>query len=364
MDDLEFRIESPADAPFFINCASGKIINTQILDSEIQPMYVLNISAADGLHMTYTKVKVMVVDENDNGPVFARHDITQDVSMDTNIGEMILRACATDVDQGMNGFVTHWVIGSEGKFHLDPFSGVMTLTGALNGNDVKEAYHMTIYARDHGDEPRVANISVSVRVSRTNLHTPEYVDFVYDLSIQENLIPTNHLLQINVTDLDEGVASEVTLTLSPSSSHPFQIDTENKLWLHEELDYETQPFYNLEILATDGASDAKASSNMIRVTVGDVNDNRPYFLPVPSHVHLEVESGSSQLVTQVIALDNDGHRHGNDQIGYQLLVGFDVCTIDASSGEIFTKPTTQAGTYSLKIQVIIITSTCAHTKRG
>ena len=88
MDDLEFRIESPADAPFFINRASGKIINTQILDSEIQPMYVLNISAADGLHMTYTKVKVMVVDENDNGPVFARHDITQHVSMDTNIGEM------------------------------------------------------------------------------------------------------------------------------------------------------------------------------------------------------------------------------------------------------------------------------------
>jgi hypothetical protein len=250
----------------------------------------------------------------------------------------------------MNGFVTHWVIGSEGKFHLDPFSGIMTLTGSLAGSDTKDTYHMTIYARDHGDEPKVANISVILEVSRTNLHTPEFVDFVYDLSILENMIPTNPLLEINVTDFDEGVAGIVTLTLSDVSPQPFKIDTDGKLRLMEELDYETQPFYNLQVVATDGASDAKTATNMIRVTVVDVNDNKPYFMPLPSRVHLPVQSGSSQLVVQVIALDMDGDLLGNNQIGYQLLLGFDICTIDSTSGEIFTKPSAQPGTYNLRIQ--------------
>ena len=349
-DEIEYSLESPQLVPFFINYKNGIIATTDSLDAELQDSYVLNISVTDGLHTSYTKVKVTVIDLNDNGPEFSVKEITHDISVDTPIGEVILRAHAVDVDKGMNGFVTHWIIGGDGKFHLDPFSGTLTLSGSLLGWDVKDSYYMTVYARDHGTVPRVSNISIQLHVSKNNLHPPEFTDFVYDLGLPEDTTSEKPLLQINVVDRDQGVAGEVKLTLSEPSLHPFKIDQQGRFYLRGELDYETQSYYSVEVVATDVASDARSSVNTVRITVLDVNDNKPQFLPIPSHIYLPLMDGSRQLVTQVVAKDKDSSSHGNNLVGYQLLVGFDVCMIDPTSGELYTRPDIQPGSYSLKIQ--------------
>lgn len=79
------------DAPFSVNETTGEVYNTDTLDREITPSYILTVVAHDGhpslpLSSSATVV-VMVEDVNDHAPQFLHGPYVSDVPAKLNKGE-------------------------------------------------------------------------------------------------------------------------------------------------------------------------------------------------------------------------------------------------------------------------------------
>ena len=76
---------------------------------------------------SYADVSIEVLDENDNSPVFMKHDSNISVSEDTPVGHIISKITATDKDEGEYGRVTYFLDNHSGssKFQIDPDTGTI-----------------------------------------------------------------------------------------------------------------------------------------------------------------------------------------------------------------------------------------------
>lgn len=81
-------------------------------------------------------MNILVLDVNDNAPLFQRRDYGVTVPEDVAVGTEVLRVLATSVDIGLNGEITYRIrSGNElGKFTMDRTSGEQEFH-ELNGLD-------------------------------------------------------------------------------------------------------------------------------------------------------------------------------------------------------------------------------------
>lgn len=70
-------------------------------------------------------LNILVLDVNDNAPLFQRRDYAVTVPEDVAVGTEVLRVLATSVDIGLNAEITYRIrSGNElGKFAMDRTSG-------------------------------------------------------------------------------------------------------------------------------------------------------------------------------------------------------------------------------------------------
>lgn len=83
---------------------------SQPLDREEREVYVLTVSATDnGIPQMSdtTDVEIVIVDVNDNKPVFTKATYHGSVSEDAIPGTSILEILATDKDQDLNGRIVY-----------------------------------------------------------------------------------------------------------------------------------------------------------------------------------------------------------------------------------------------------------------
>lgn len=81
-------------------------------------------------------MNILVLDVNDNAPLFQRRDYAVTVPEDVAVGTEVLRVLATSVDIGLNAEITYRIrSGNElGKFTMDRASGEPEFF-VLNGAD-------------------------------------------------------------------------------------------------------------------------------------------------------------------------------------------------------------------------------------
>lgn len=70
--DLQFFGQRQPAGSFAINCYTGVVTLTQMLDRQEQAVHRLVVWASDSLHQTTAEVLVQVLDVNDNVPVFSQ----------------------------------------------------------------------------------------------------------------------------------------------------------------------------------------------------------------------------------------------------------------------------------------------------
>lgn len=80
---------------------------------------------------------LQVSDTNDNDPVFTNNPQNYRASLNESIaaGSFVLAMTATDADKGNNSKITYYISsngtdGTEGKFHLNSETGVITTSQA------------------------------------------------------------------------------------------------------------------------------------------------------------------------------------------------------------------------------------------
>lgn len=109
---------------------SGWIYLRSNLDRELEDHYVLTVAATDNgtpSETATTRVSVVVLDANDNDPVFARDFYEFYVEENQMRGALVGSVKASDKDAGQNSAIRYSLSPRNASFHVDPLTGEYAL---------------------------------------------------------------------------------------------------------------------------------------------------------------------------------------------------------------------------------------------
>ncbi|NWJ09241.1 CELR2 protein, partial [Crypturellus undulatus] len=173
-----FQGGDDGEGDFIIESTSGIVRTLRRLDRENVPLYALRAYATDKgvpAKRTPVEIQVMVLDVNDNPPVFERDEFDIFVEENSPIGLVVGRIVASDPDEGPNAQIMYQIV--EGNipevFQLDIFSGELTALADLD-YESKAEYVMVVQATS---APLVSRATVHVRLRDTNDNSPQLRNF-------------------------------------------------------------------------------------------------------------------------------------------------------------------------------------------
>ncbi|XP_026227263.1 protocadherin-16-like isoform X2 [Anabas testudineus] len=292
----------------------------QVLDREERDSYDLRVMATDSgtpplrAESSFT---IQVTDVNDNPPLFDQQAYRQTIPEVVYPGSFVLQVTARDKDQGPNGDVRYSLLKGKNThsdwFSIDPVTGIITTAAALDFES-EPAPSVTVVATDSGRPPLSSTAKVDIVLQDVNDNTPVFSSNFYNASIKENTPAGTCFLEVSATDEDRGSFGAVTYTLGSVSggvlpTH-FTIDKKTgQLCTSTTLDRdEGLDKFDLTVTAIDGGG--LSSVAHVRVSVVDINDNRPTFYPVLYTVSLSTHSAPGTSVVKVTANDPDGGENG------------------------------------------------------
>ncbi|XP_064376849.1 protocadherin gamma-A3-like [Dromaius novaehollandiae] len=304
---------------------SAELVLAQALDREESAFHELVLTAVDGGEPARTgtaRIRVLVLDANDNAPVFSQAVYTVRVREDVPVGSRLLTVNATDADEGTNAELTYSLRRTPGAasrlFQVDARTGDVAAAGRL---DYEEAalYELEVQAKDGGDLSARAKVLVSVIDINDNAPLITVTSVVS--SVSEDSPPGTIIALLNVKDEDSGANGEVRLSLADTL--PFRLEKSvgdyYSVVTARELDREEVSEYNVTVRATDGGAPALRSSAVLPLRVLDVNDNAPVFAEARYSAWLPENNAKGALVLTVRAADADWGQ--NARVRYRLCEG-------------------------------------------
>eukprot|EP00058_Branchiostoma_floridae_P010537 XP_002596025.1 hypothetical protein BRAFLDRAFT_84111 [Branchiostoma floridae] len=333
-DSLSYTIGDSVKGYFSIDSATGEIITSALLDRETNSTFTFNVTVKDAEGMEDTaSVTVVVLDENDNSPLFDRETYTTNVTEDKPGGGLILQVTATDEDEGSNSNITYSIRSgnSDEVFYIDSRTGEIFLqTNKSLDYETTPEYRLSVKAQDGGESPRSDVADVTISVIGVNESPPQCKEQPFQVTLMENQPSPVQLLQVEVTHEDAAEVLEYRLVQGPNSTSPFSVDsTTGLLNTTQSLDREETSQYSLNISVSDGEN---VEFCQVQVTILDQNDNTPQFFPSNvSHFNVEESVAVGTVVGQVFANDTD--EGANGRVTFYLSSGADgKFTVDRESG--------------------------------
>nr|XP_005280920.1 protocadherin gamma-A10-like [Chrysemys picta bellii] len=261
----------------------AELVLEKSLDREEQAVHDLILTATDGgdpVRSGTAQIRVIVLDANDNAPVFSQTVYKVNVLENMPAGSTMVTVKATDPDEGIHQEVKYSIrkITNEASqiFHLDSRTGELIVVGNL---DFEEAalYEIEVQAHDGGglfDRSRIVIV-----VSDVNDNSPELTITSLVNSIPEDSPRGTVIALLNVQDLDSGENGKVTCSVL--SNLPFQLrkslDNYYSLVTDRALDREQVAAYNITVTATDNGTPPLSTTTTIPLRILDTNDNAPFF---------------------------------------------------------------------------------------
>ncbi|XP_059681584.1 protocadherin gamma-A2-like [Gavia stellata] len=302
-----------------------ELVLAKALDREEAAFHELVLRASDGGEPARTgtaRIRVAVLDANDNAPVFRQAEYTVRVPEDVPVGSALVTVAATDADEGLNGHVKYSFKKISDRaselFHLDTESGELTLKDDLDFEDIS-SHQVEVQAHDRGGLFDTAIIAITV--TDVNDNAPELTVSSSLSAISEDAPSGTVVALLHVQDRDSGANGEVRCSLD--GGVPFELRSSQGSYYRvvtaTELDREEVSEYNVTVRARDGGSPALWSSAVLALRVLDVNDNAPVFAEARYSARLPENNAAGALVLTVRAADADWGQ--NARVRYRLSEG-------------------------------------------
>uniref|UniRef100_A0A3Q1EDN5 Protocadherin-16 n=1 Tax=Acanthochromis polyacanthus TaxID=80966 RepID=A0A3Q1EDN5_9TELE len=334
---------STAPTRFTIDKETGQLCTSTTLDrDEGLEKFDLTVTATDGGGLSsVARVRVSVVDINDNRPTFYPVLYTVSLSTHSAPGTSVVKVTANDPDAGENGRVTYRTVPGGGStfFTLNKDTGVISLSRSLHGK-ANTVISMVISAEDGGGLTAPVNARVNVSVVGGSVASPVFEQAQYFFTVSEDVLRGTAVGVVRAatkTGFSKGIFYSI------SSGDPdgyFTVDSASgTIRTAFPLDHETCSSLDLEIQARSGSPPAYGTSR-VRITISDVNDNAPTFLPSSSESLLLPEiTKMGTVIYRIQATDKDsGH---NGQLSFDLVSagaagssGQRTFGVDRGSGEV------------------------------
>ncbi|KAK5864404.1 hypothetical protein PBY51_015650 [Eleginops maclovinus] len=320
---------------FAINGTTGVIYTSTVIDREILQSDVVNIVVLSSQPTYPTEVRIVVLDINDNSPVFPDASIVVSFKEDASSGRQVILDTATDTDIGSNGVdhTTYRIVkgNEQRKFRLDITvnpSGEgaflhLVSTGGLD-REVSPFYQLLVEVEDKGEPKKFGYLQVNVTIQDINDNPPIFDQDQYQTSVFEDATVGSSILQITASDQDEGANSEIRYFLDEGT--PFQIDPKaGIIIIKESLDYESKKEYSLTIHAVDNGVPSLSGRTEATIKLLDVNDNDPVvkfrYFPTTSKFASVDENAQIGTVVALLTVSDSDSPTANGNISVSILGG-------------------------------------------
>ncbi|XP_077330315.1 protocadherin gamma-C5-like isoform X8 [Lithobates pipiens] len=291
----------------------GELVLEKILDREEKSEHKLVLTAVDGgepPRSGSTQITVIVLDINDNAPVFDQPRYKINVLENLPLKTSIIKLNATDLDDGANSeftfsFDQRTLDSAKQIFDLNPQTGEIFTTGTVDFED-SNAYELFVRAVDKGSPKLEGRCVVQLEVEDVNDNTPEIIFTSKNNEVPESAPIGTVIGFITVRDRDSGKNGEVKL--ETPSDLPFKcqpMSNRYALVTSGHLDREKVSQYTITLIASDLGSPSLSSQTTIIITISDVNDNPPAFLQSAYNAFISENNDPGKLLCAVSAGDSD-----------------------------------------------------------
>uniref|UniRef100_A0A3Q2WPX7 Cadherin domain-containing protein n=1 Tax=Haplochromis burtoni TaxID=8153 RepID=A0A3Q2WPX7_HAPBU len=296
-DNFKLNVVSLPDGTKYIEM----VLHTS-LDREKQEEYKLTLTAFDGGNPQKSgsvKINVIVLDANDNAPVFSQSVYRVTVPENAPKGAVILRVSASDNDKGTNEEITfsfsQHTSSASSLFIIDPHSGEISVTGVLDYEKAKH-YEINIEATDKGGLTDTSKVLIETNVS-------------------EKATPGTEILHVKAMDADEGVNGEIEYFFAERTSDLilslFAIESSTgTIVVRGNLDHETNSLHRFDITAKDKGNPQMDGHCGIEIKILDINDNNPEIIVTSLTSPVPEDSAVGTVIALISAKDPDSGDNG------------------------------------------------------
>ncbi|XP_005865571.1 PREDICTED: cadherin-related family member 2 [Myotis brandtii] len=338
-------LPSPYSHNFSVDPDTGLLRNLGPLDREaidptLEGRIVLTVRVADcGVPVLSTEVNVTITveDINDNLPIFNQSNYIFPVK-ERDSGVLVGVVLAWDADQTeANNRISFSLSGSGANNFI--LRGSMLGSGRAEGrlrlpSDVSldyetlASYNLTVSAENPDPQGAEATAGIFVRVEDVNDEPPILNSTsLRGIRVAENGSQHGQVAEVVAWDVDTDAQVEVQLVNVICTKAGVDVGSLCRGWFSvlangsvlinqsEAIDYETCDLVTLVVraydLATDPRFQAYSDNGSLPITIEDINDNAPYFLPQSETFVIVPEVViPNQQVASVRARDNDSGSNG------------------------------------------------------
>ncbi|CAO2577390.1 Cdh4 [Lemmus lemmus] len=216
-------------------------------------------------------------------------------------------------------------------FSIDSMSGRMYVTRPMDREE-RASYHLRAHAVDMNGNKVENPIDLYIYVIDMNDNRPDFINQVYNGSVDEGSKPGTYVMTVTANDADDSTTANgmvryriVTQTPQSPSQNMFTINSETGdiVTVAAGLDREKVQQYTVIVQATDMEGNLNyglSNTATAIITVTDVNDNPPEF--TTSTFAGEVpENRVETVVANLTVLDRDQPHSPNWNAVYRIISG-------------------------------------------
>ena len=319
---LSYEIIDRDRFPFYVENSTGHVVVNGSLDIESVPTYSLSLLVHDNGDIKRYDTAVLTIllqDINEHSPHYFIHSYTLNISEETAIGTPIAYLIAMDLDSNNDESVLYTIaISNTNNFAISE-AGTLYVYQILNVG----TFNLTINA---SDSVFTRQITVEITVHSRSYTGPLFQSPTYYYEISE-------ATHINATVGTVSLSSNIDLLafVTPDQNHSniaadhFKINNNGSIILIDQLDFETSPYYVLNLQAT--SSFGQTVYTIITVLVVDYNDHPPLFSSSEFTIFLSelTPPGTSIITLQTYDLDSPGV---NSDTRIQLVEGHETFSLN------------------------------------
>ncbi len=231
-----------------------------------------------------------------------------EVKEDLPVGAMIVHLSATDSDSGFNEKLVYVISGgdAESRFVIDTDSGWLKVYAPLD-RETTDHYTLNITVYDLGIPQKSSSRLLDVKILDANDNSPQFLQDAYSVDIIESTAGGTEIIQVEAKDKDLGDNGVIRYSILADTDQ-FAIDMETGIvTVKKPLDREVQPSFILKIAARDQATGEPqlVSTVLLKITLEDVNDNPPKFIPPNYQVRVREDLPIGTVIMWLEAHDPD-----------------------------------------------------------
>ncbi|KAM4839832.1 LOW QUALITY PROTEIN: protocadherin-15-like [Urocitellus parryii] len=305
--EITYEILVGAQGDFIINKTTGLITIAPGVELIVGRTYALTVQASDNAppaerrHSICTVYIEVLPPNNQSPPRFPQLMYSLEISEAMRIGAVLLNLQATDRE---GDSITYAIENGDPQrvFNLSETTGILTLGKALD-RESTDHYILIVTASD-GRPDGTSTATVNVVVTDVNDNAPVFDPYLpRNLSVVEEEVNA-FVGQVRATDPDAGINGQVHYSLG-NFNNLFRITSNGSIYTAVKLNREVRDYYELVVVATDGAVHPRHSTLTLAIKVLDIDDNSPVFTNSTYTVVVEENLPAGTTFLKIEAKDVD-----------------------------------------------------------